>query len=48
MFVAAFSFAVAFGLGKAIDATIGFRVTEEEEVAGLDNVLHGGTAYKFD
>lgn len=46
--VAAFSFAVAFGLGKAIDATVGFRVTEEEEVAGLDNVLHGGAAYKFD
>lgn len=46
--VAAYSFAVAFGLGKAIDATIGFRVTEDEEVAGLDNVLHGGAAYKFD
>ncbi len=46
--VAVFSFAVAFGLGKAIDATVGFRVTEEEEVAGLDNVLHGGAAYKFD
>ncbi|MCL3837497.1 ammonium transporter [Aeromicrobium sp. zg-Y1362] len=48
VFVAVFSFAVAFGLGKAIDATIGFRVTEDEEVAGLDNVLHGGAAYKFD
>ena len=48
VFVAVFSFAVAFGLGKAIDATVGFRVTEEEEVAGLDNVLHGGAAYKFD
>lgn len=48
VFVAVFSFVVAFGLGKAIDATIGFRVTEEEEVAGIDNVLHGGAAYKFD
>lgn len=48
VFVAAYSFAVAFGLGKAIDATVGFRVTEDEEVAGLDNVLHGGAAYKFD
>lgn len=48
VFVAVYSFVVAFALGKAIDSTIGFRVTEEEEVAGLDNVLHGGAAYKFD
>ncbi|HPU12523.1 MAG TPA: ammonium transporter [Aeromicrobium sp.] len=48
VFVAVYSFGIAFALGKAIDFTIGFRVTEDEEVAGIDNVLHGGGAYKFD
>ncbi len=46
--VMAYSFAIAFGLAKVLDSTIGFRVTEDEEVAGIDNVLHGGGAYKFD
>ncbi len=40
--VAAFSFVVAFVVGKAIDMTIGFRAKEEDEVAGLDLALHGG------
>jgi Amt family ammonium transporter len=43
--VAAFSFVVAYGIGKAIDAAIGFRIDEEDEVAGIDQVSHAETAY---
>lgn len=46
--VAAYSFTVSFVIAKVIDATIGFRVKEEEEIAGLDSALHGGSAYSFD
>ena len=31
-------------LFKAIDATLGLRVTEEEEVVGLDKLEHGLTS----
>ena len=46
--VALYSFVVAFVIAKIIDATIGFRVTEEEEVAGIDSVLHGSEGYALD
>jgi Amt family ammonium transporter len=39
------SFGVAFILFKAIDLTIGLRVSEEEEMEGLDIGEHGATAY---
>ncbi len=45
--VAVYSFTVAFLLGKLIDKTIGFRVKEDDEVAGLDQVEHAETAYDF-
>ena len=45
--VAAFSFTVAFILGKVLDLTIGFRVSEEEEVTGIDQTEHLETAYEF-
>ena len=42
-------FVWAFGTGmlvfKAIDLTIGMRVSEEEELAGLDFSEHGASAY---
>ena len=41
----AFSFVGAFVLLKIVDATIGLRVTEEDEVIGLDLSQHGETAY---
>jgi len=41
----AWSFVTAFILFKAIDATIGLRVSEEEEMEGLDVTEHGGHAY---
>ncbi|MRH85957.1 ammonium transporter [Nocardia sp. SYP-A9097] len=43
--VAAFAFGVSFALGKVIDKTIGFRVSREEEVSGIDFALHAETAY---
>ncbi len=39
--VIAWAFAVAFVAGMVIDKTIGFRAKEEDEVAGIDQVLHG-------
>lgn len=45
--VAGYSFVVAYVLGVAIERTIGFRVREEDEIAGIDLVLHGG-GYRFD
>jgi Amt family ammonium transporter len=39
------TFTMAFLLFKAIDATIGLRVSPEEELEGLDYTEHGGNAY---
>ncbi len=41
----AWTFPLAFILFKTIDATIGLRVSEEEELEGLDATEHGGHAY---
>ncbi len=46
--VAIYSFVVAFVIGKVIDVTIGFRVHEDEEAAGIDTVLHGEAGYALD
>jgi Amt family ammonium transporter len=45
--IGAYSFIVAFILGTIIDKTIGFRVKEDEEAAGIDSVLHGESGYAF-
>jgi Amt family ammonium transporter len=39
------AFGAAFILFKLIDMTIGLRVSEEEEIEGVDIVEHGGHAY---
>jgi Amt family ammonium transporter len=41
----ALGFVVTFILLKVLDATMGLRVTEEDEVAGLDISQHSETAY---
>ncbi len=41
------SFGCCFILFKIIDFTVGLRVTEEEEIEGLDIHEHGGHAYDF-
>ncbi|KAA0024530.1 ammonium transporter [Antrihabitans cavernicola] len=43
--VAGYAFGVSFLLGKLIDKTIGFRVTAEDETAGIDFAQHAETAY---
>ncbi|MER6398236.1 ammonium transporter [Kitasatospora sp. NPDC001603] len=45
--VAAYSFVVSWLLAKAIDSTVGFRVAEEVEVAGIDQAEHAESAYDF-
>ena len=32
-------------LGLAIEKTIGFRVKNEDEIAGIDTVVHGEEGY---
>ncbi len=39
------AFGAAFILFKLIDATVGLRISEEEELIGVDIVEHGGHAY---
>ncbi|WP_322409158.1 ammonium transporter [Microbacterium invictum] len=43
--VLAYSFALAWIIGFAIQKTIGFRVKNEDEVAGIDTVVHGEEGY---
>jgi len=43
--VGAFAFGATWALGKAVDATIGLRVSQEEEMVGLDISQHGERAY---
>ncbi len=40
-----YSFVVAFIIGFAIEKTIGFRVKNEDELAGVDTVVHGEEGY---
>ena len=40
-----YSFVVAYLLGLLIEKTIGFRVKNEDEIAGIDNVVHGEEGY---
>ena len=42
-----YSFVVALALGKIIDKTLGFRVSEEEEIDGVDLNLHLETGYEL-
>ncbi|MCW2164518.1 ammonium transporter [Microbacterium hydrothermale] len=43
--VLAYSFVLAFVIGFAIEKTIGFRVKNEDEIAGIDTVVHGEEGY---
>jgi Amt family ammonium transporter len=45
--VGLYSFTIAWILGKIIDKTMGFRVSEEDEVTGVDLTQHAETAYDF-
>ncbi|BFM23485.1 ammonium transporter [Microbacterium sp. che218] len=43
--VLVYSFVLAFIIGFAIEKTIGFRVKNEDEIAGIDTVVHGEEGY---
>ncbi|MGA5321142.1 ammonium transporter [Streptomyces seoulensis] len=43
--VAAYAFAVTYGLGRLLERTIGLRASEDEERTGLDLTVHAETAY---
>ncbi len=45
--VAPYSFVVTFIILKALDLTVGIRVNDEDETAGLDVSQHGERAYVF-
>jgi Amt family ammonium transporter len=45
--VLVYSFVMALIIGFAIEKTIGFRVKAEDEIAGIDTVVHGEEAYAF-
>ena len=43
-----YSFVVTFALLKVLDMTMGLRVSEDQETAGLDSSQHGERAYVLD
>lgn len=43
--VGAYSFAATWGIAKVIDRVAGFRITTEEEIAGVDITSHAETGY---
>ncbi|SFE73493.1 ammonium transporter [Blastococcus tunisiensis] len=45
--VLAFSFILTLVIGSVIQKTMGFRITEEDEVAGIDTVVHAESGYDF-
>jgi ammonium transporter, Amt family len=45
--VLVFSFVLTYVIGLAIQKTMGFRITEEDEITGIDSVVHAETGYDF-
>lgn len=45
--VLVYSFVMALILGFIVEKTMGFRVKAEDEIAGIDTVVHGEEAYAF-
>ena len=45
--VLVYSFVMALIIGFIVEKTIGFRVKAEDEIAGIDTVVHGEEAYAF-
>jgi Amt family ammonium transporter len=44
--VGLYAFAVSWLVGMAIQKTVGFRITTTDEIAGVDNTVHGELAYQ--
>ena len=45
--VLAYSFIATLIIGKLIDLTIGFRITHDQEIAGIDLAVHAERAYEL-
>ena len=45
--VLAYSFIVSFLIAKIIDKTIGFRISRDEEIAGIDLAVHAERGYEL-
>jgi Amt family ammonium transporter len=45
--VGLYSFILTYIIGKVIDKTMGFRISVEDEVSGIDNAVHAESAYDF-
>ncbi|TYB43326.1 ammonium transporter [Actinomadura chibensis] len=43
----AYSFVVTFAIAKVIDLVMGFRISVDDETAGIDGTVHAETAYDF-
>ena len=43
-----YSFGLAWIIGTVIQKTIGFRITNEDEVAGVDTIVHGEEGYALE
>jgi Amt family ammonium transporter len=46
--VLVFSFVVTYAIGWVIEKTMGFRVKNEDELAGIDTILHGEEGYAIE
>ena len=46
--VLVYSFGGAWIIGTVIEKTIGFRITNEDELAGIDTVMHGEEGYALE
>ncbi len=42
-----FSFVISYVIGLVIEKTMGFRIKNEDELAGIDTVVHGEDAYEL-
>jgi Amt family ammonium transporter len=43
--VGLYAFCVSYAIGWVLQKTVGFRITTTDEIAGVDNVIHGESAY---
>jgi Amt family ammonium transporter len=45
--VGAYSFVLTWIIGKIIDKTMGFRISVEDEITGIDTTVHAESGYDF-
>ena len=45
--VLAYSFIATLIIGKIVDRTIGFRIPQDQEIAGIDLAIHAERAYEL-